>query len=105
MYKLVIISMIISSVNNLIAQPLKSLPASDCRECACFTNAALDTIAKGLRNYEVCNIEREELKAFIERKHEAKQEWQWYQEPSFIAGGLVISFSLGALFVVVANQR
>ena len=64
-----------------------------------FSLPALKIIAEGLKNERKCQIEVDELKQFIDRKHDARQELHWWQEPQAVVGGITVSFVLGGLIV------
>lgn len=89
-----------------IAEPLRGLSVIECHEldCTCFQEPALKIIADGLKNERRCQIEVNELKDFIKRKHDARQKLQWWQQPSAVVGGVTVSFVLGGLIVWAASK-
>lgn len=102
---IMIATIMFSSILN--ANPLKGLDPYSClpgEECTCFTKPVVAIIADGIREGEKCKIERDELREFLARKHDAKQELAWYQDTSTIIGSLVASFALGGLVAYTVSQ-
>jgi hypothetical protein len=73
---------------------------------ACYSDAELSRISKAITDLAACRVSFAEQEMFINenlRKYSESGPSFW-QEPSFIAGGLIVSFSVGALFGVFGDR-
>jgi hypothetical protein len=60
----------------------------------CFTEEQLKDISDGLEELDLCKKALEEYKDFSDKNYKKCEGTEWYQEPTFILGGMVIGFSL-----------
>lgn len=68
--------------------------------CACYAPEALDTIAREMVEYRKCQVALDEKEKLIETRFvtfEANHGIAWWQEPTTIVGGLVVSASVATL--------
>lgn len=77
---------------------------SDKLECHCFTQPALKKIADEIKKSKLCEIELKQLREFTEIHKADAIKIPWYKENSVIIGGMIVSFSVGAIFVYMASK-
>jgi hypothetical protein len=84
---------------------LRTLSPDECfaqkLTCACYTPQATSYIAQELLE---CQIERYSLEEYS-KLIEIKAASPWYEDPSFIVGSVVVSFSVGALLGYLVTKR
>jgi hypothetical protein len=65
--------------------------------CRCFTYEEVIKLGKGLTDRKKCRAEMAEKDLFIEEHMLSGQDTEFWQEPEIIIGGVVVSFSAGAI--------
>lgn len=77
----------------------RSLQPGECipQNCVCYTLQDADKIAEGLRYSEYCRYALGEYETFAYKNNTHAKNTDWWQEPSIIIGGLVISASVFGL--------
>lgn len=72
----------------------------------CFSKPELDKIAEGLRDLDYCKFDLKEARGFIHEMGSSPTEAavDWWQEPEWILGGIVVSFSVGATLGYLAAK-
>jgi hypothetical protein len=73
----------------------------------CFSKEELHDIAGGLRELETCNEALKMRERFIDKEIAAGHDkTAWWQEPSFIVGGIVVSASIASLttFLIIKSK-
>jgi len=95
-----LIGIFVVPVNIAIGQNLKADECSARKlECECFLPPALDIISSDLIKYEKCKVTRDSYIKTIDELKNRPAATSWWQEPTYIAGGLALSFSLGGYLV------
>lgn len=90
---LLLLSLTTSSISN--GQDLKGYAPSECTpQCVCYHPNAIAKIADELNYAEMCKYTLKEYEAFAAANNTTAQNLEWWQEPSMVIGGLVISASL-----------
>jgi hypothetical protein len=91
-------------VNGLVMMPVqaKENQKIECNDfdagCRCYTPGQLKIIATGIQDLKKCEFALAEKERLIEQdfvQFKNKSDVAWWQEPNFVAGGVVLSFSLG----------
>ena len=91
-------------VNSLVTIPVRAQEAvnvgcsSMAEGCQCYGPAQMRILANGIQNLKKCEFALEEKERLIEEdfiQFKNKSNVAFWQEPSFVAGGIVLSFSLG----------
>ena len=77
----------------LTHQPRSHVPHH--RNATCFSAEDMSKISTGLKELKVCRELLKNAQAFIETR-QLKAPVQWWQEPTVVVSGVVISLSLGA---------
>lgn len=79
-------------------------------ECSCYKKEDIDKIAKGVVELKTCKIELGEKERFIQERmmnpDGINPAIAWWQEPSIIVGGFVVTLSLTGIitYFVVKGQ-
>lgn len=76
--------------------------------CQCFSPPQLKIIANGIQDLKKCEfalIEKERLIQEDLIKFKQKSDVAWWQEPNFVAGGVVLSFGLGLTLGVLFIRK
>ena len=91
---------------SLSANDLKAYDQGMCphAQCACFTPLALEKIATEIKYAETCRYALYEHQEFS--KKVTTKQIEWYQEPTIIIGGVILSVGIGVFvgFVVRASK-
>ena len=86
-----------------------TLKPSDCEtrglSCSCFTKEDTRKIAGGIASLKICRYELKLSQDFLSAHKIEDTKLPFYKEPSFIAGGLVISFGVGGLITYLLMSR
>lgn len=85
-----------------------SLTTSLLAQSKCYTEAEVAKIASAITSLTKCENELFLRKTFIDETitaQEPPKQTAWWQEPSVIAGGLVISFSTGLLVSLLIAKK
>ena len=90
-------------VNGLIDQTR----CKDKESCVCYGQSYLTAIESFYKKATECQIDLKHSRRSIEElnKFGKSKEPQWYQHPGVIAGGVVFSFSIGALLAYAVAKR
>lgn len=72
--------------------------------CVCYSPKALKRIAEVVRANTDCQLELEEYKRFQQNEMQPMQQAAWYQEPSFIVGGVVLSLGVGVMLGLMMTR-
>jgi len=100
----------ISQKSKALASDLQHKTPAECSiidGCVCFAPIALDAIATEMVELRKCRIALDEKQRLINERFitfDSNHGIAWWQEPTVIAGGLVISFSLASLLTFWAVQ-
>jgi hypothetical protein len=87
-------------------QEIKAM-ANSCRfmetpECKCYSQRERDLIASKIKDLALCEFSLEQYKTVAVPPPPPVAFWQ---DPSFVVGGLVVSFSVGVAAGVVLSRR
>lgn len=66
----------------------------------CYTEAEVEQLALGITDLEKCRIALRETNELLSKRltmSEVERGAAWWQEPTFVWGGMVVGFSSGAL--------
>lgn len=92
-----------------LANSQHALKPTDClpeQSCECYLPQDIKKIASGLREREACRHELQLAKKFIkESENRHTPALSWWQEPGVVGGGMVVSFSVGALLMYSAVKK
>jgi hypothetical protein len=98
------------SIPSLAENELRGLNPNECNEesldpCTCYHGDALDKIALEIQFAETCRKNLERYKRFAEEAQKPVGT-EWYQEPAFIVGGLILTFSTAGVigYLLGRNQ-
>lgn len=84
---------------------MHSINPSECLNsldvCRCFHSDALDSIARNIRESQVCQFELEESRHFVA----TVEENPWYVEPTFVVSGVVVGVSLAGVLGYLVGSR
>ena len=67
-------------------------------QARCYTDQEISILASTIKDHEVCKKTLALREQFIQEnltKYQPQIETSWWQEPSYIAGGVIISFGFG----------
>lgn len=77
--------------------------------CRCYAPPQLKAIAGTITDLQKCEVALEERERLIQErfiKFEGQNGVAWWQEPSVVAGGVTISFSVGLVIgILVFNKK
>lgn len=87
-----------------------TLDKSRCKEnekCVCYGQNYLTAIEEFYKKATECQSDIKHARITIDelKKFGKDKEPQWYQEPGVIAGGILISFSFGALLTYLVVKQ
>lgn len=87
-------------------QEIKAM-ANSCRfmetpECKCYSQRERDLIASKIKDLSLCEFSLEQYKIVAAPPPPPTAFWQ---EPSFVVGGLVVSFSVGVAVGVILTRK
>jgi hypothetical protein len=78
------------------AAELRGFDPTECKDdltpCTCYSQPAIDKIAEQLMLWDECERNLTRYKAFAEEAQKPIAT-EWYQEPAFIVGGMILTFS------------
>ena len=94
----------------LLANISKSLKPSECLPlnlpCICYLPQAIDKIADGLIELEICRSQLELYEDYTEEFTDVYiPEKPWYEETEYKIGGLIVSVSVGVLLGYRLNHK
>lgn len=113
MLKALIVSLIVSLAGNCFASKLEypeTRPSSSLKMPleVCYTHDERVKLAAVIVDYEKCKIDLDEKNDLIRRNmltfDKITTGQAWWQEPSFVWGGMVVSFALGGIFTFLLIQ-
>ena len=82
--------------NNLnLGIPTKSEPKT--KGNTCYSYEQLEQIAERISFADRCEIELRYYKDFADKNYEKCEKIEWYQQPSIIVGGIMLSISLASV--------
>jgi hypothetical protein len=71
----------------------------------CFSDEELVQLAESVENEKICLQNIEMYKKFAEKNFVTPAPQSWYQEPSFIVGGIVVSFVAGSILTYLVVSK
>ncbi len=76
--------------------------------CHCYSPSQLKLIANGIQDLKKCEFALTEKERLIQEnfiQFQGKSDVAWWQEPNFVAGGVVLSFGLGLTVGVLLLRK
>lgn len=98
----------ISLSSSALAQALCQTPLElDARGCRCYAPEQLRKIADGLVELQTCRVDLAAKNQLIEERLKngpAAAEPAWWQSPTVVVGGVVVSFAVGAGLIYLLKK-
>ena len=90
----------------LICTFLSISPKTQAADDRCFSRLDVEILSSGLRQLEVCKFELKQKSMLVEKLTKIDPPTvAWWQDPTFVFGGMVVSISVGALVGAYVLQK
>lgn len=91
-----------------LSQSDEAIEASECVAkrvaCTCYLPSTIDIIAADLMAFEKCEAESLSKTVVINSLRNNPPPLEWWQEPEYVVGGMVVSFTFGGILLYLASK-